>query len=142
MTCREACLYAHACVRVCRDGEVSLEPVSTLKPGDILMVLVEGHLVRGSVVMSCTPTQKLIKIRTICMSLDGKKDHIAVPRDGCVQYPGNPKWMSESDLEQITRVLGSKAISDDNYIITFAKCESSTKAICCFDGFINFCYNP
>jgi hypothetical protein len=139
---QEACLYAHACVWVCRDDKVSREPISTIKSGDILMVLVEGHLVRGSVVMSCTPTNKVIKIRTIRMSLDGELDHIAVPREGCVQYPDNPNWMSESDLRQIKGVLGSKAKSDDNYIVTFAKCTPPTEAICCFDGFINFCYKP
>lgn len=143
MTCQKACLYADTCVWVERTGQVFLEPASTLKRGDTLMVLVEGHLVRGSVVMSCTLNPKVIKIRAIRMSLDGEsEDHIAVPREGCVQYPDNPKWMSESDLRQIEGVLGSKAKSDDNYIVTFAKCAPSTEAICCFDGFINFCYKP
>jgi hypothetical protein len=129
-------IYFGTCLMVKRKDVVNLVPASTLKPGDILMVLVEDHLVDGSVVVNAVPDQSAITICAIRMSLtDNSADHIAVSSDGHVQYPNNSKWISALDLMEIA---GNKMISRETYLITVAKCASLTDAIGCFDGNINF----
>jgi hypothetical protein len=129
--------YSGTCMWVKRNGDIMFLPASHVKKGDVLLVIVDGHYVRGSVVTSVKPDLSPITVRAIhIIHNDPESDFIFVQRKGLVQYPTNPQWLYDDELG---KNKGGKVKSKKTLLITVEKCDSSTPALGCLDGNIHFC---
>ena len=129
--------YPGTCIWVKRGGELLFLPASHVKIGDVLVVIVGGHYVDGSVVISAKPDRTPITVRAIHIVFNGREsDCIIVQKKGLVQYPTNPQWLCDAELGKNKR---TKVKSRETVLITVDKCNSSTSALGCLDGGIHFC---
>jgi len=125
------------CMWVKRKDDIMFIPASHVEKGDVLLVIVYGHYVDGSVVINVRPDYSPITIRAIrIISDDPKSDFIFVQKKGRVQYPTNPQWLCDDELG---KNKGAKVKSRETILITVEKCDSSTEALGCLDGNIHFC---
>ena len=128
--------YPGTCIWVKRDGKFQFLPASHVKKKDVLLVIVNGQYVDGSVVISIKLDKNPITVRAIHIVLnDPASDYIIVQKEGHVQYPTNPQWLCDDELG---KNKGDKVKSRETILITVEKCNSSTEAIGCLDGNILF----
>lgn len=129
--------YPGTCIQVKRASEIQFLPASHVIKGDVLLVVVDGKYVPGSVVINVKPDKKPITVRAIRIVLNNpESDFIFIQKKGQVQYPTNPQWLRDDELK---KNKGAKVKSKKTILITVEKCDSSTSALGCLDGNIHFC---
>ena len=129
--------YPGTCIQVKRGSEIQFLPASHVIKGDVLLVVMDGKYVPGSVVINVKPDLSPITVRAIHITFgDPDSDFLFIQKKGQVQYPTNPQWLCDSELG---KNKGAKVKSKKTLLITVEKCDSSTSALGCLDGNIHFC---